>query len=77
MLQSNHTLNIIGMSKVICHFRRYGYAEFYNSEKILINISKTLFKQCDIKVRIVSHLEELQNNFIWFTMDENNYKERF
>ena len=77
MLQSNHTLNIIGISKVICHFRRFGYAEFLRSEKIIVNISKTLFKQCGTKVRIVSHLTELQSDFIWFTMDENNKKERF
>ena len=72
-----HSLNIIGISKVICHFSRFHYAEILEGESAIVNISKTLFKECDIKVKIVSDLKELKKDFILFTKHKSNDKERF
>ena len=62
-----HSLNIIGISKVICHFSRFHYAEMLKDESAIVNISKTLFKECDIKVRTVTDSKQLGENFVLFT----------
>ena len=72
-----HSLNIIGISKVICHFSRFNYAEILKGENAIVNISKTLFNECDIKVKIVSDLKELKKDFILFTKHNSDDKERF
>ena len=74
---ANHCLDTIGISKVICHFTRFNYAEILSGENAVVNITKTLFKECDMKVKIVSHLRELKEDFILVTKHENNNKERF
>ena len=72
-----NSLNMIGINKVICHFSKFHYAEILKGESAIVNISKTLFKECDIKVKVVSDLKELKKDFILFTKHNSNEKERF
>lgn len=58
--------NLIGITKIICHFSMFNHADFLKGERSIIKISKTLSKECDIKVRIVSDLEQLGEDFILF-----------
>ena len=68
---------MIGINKVICHFSKFHYAEILKGESAIVNISKTLFKECDIKVKIVLDLKELKTDFVLFMKHNSNDKERF
>ena len=68
---------MIGISKVICHFSRFHYSEILKGESTIVNISKTLFNECDIKVKIMSDLKELKKDFIIFAKDNSDDEERF
>lgn len=61
-------------SKIICHFRRLHDANIYEEQKLkAFKLSKYLLNECNIRIKIISNVTNIFNNFVTFVGD-NNYK---
>ena len=73
------SINEEEVSKVTCALSRLNYADIVKKMPIHpIKLSKTLFKECCIKVRIVSNVRDIgKNQFILFASHERDNQETF
>ena len=66
------------ISKVICLFKRFTNTDIFENEFMpdRKKLSKRLFKECNLQVRIVSDQTQIgKNDFISFAYQENDNKE--
>ena len=67
--------NLMGITKIICHFSMFNHADFLKGERSMIKISKTLSKECDIKVRFLSDISDVEDFLVLFINQQTNNKE--
>ena len=61
-------------AKVICHFKRLANTDILEMPEAL-KLSKILFKNCKMQVRIISDIEEIgRNDLISFASEKNDNK---
>ena len=66
------------ISKVICSLSRTKTANLLrHSSANSIKLSKSLFQECNIKVKVISNVKDFKNDFISFTNPKKNNKEIF
>ena len=76
LFRANHSIDIDKISKVICYFSRFHHAEIFKTDQSFIHLSKSMFKECNIKVKIVQEASEIGNELIMFVQHGNDAKER-
>ena len=77
LVKATHSLNSKGISEAICYFSKFKYADISKETELVIQLSKILFKKCDIKIRVLSESTQIGSDFIGFAYNGKNYKEIF
>ena len=76
LFRVNHSIDTDRISKVICYFSRFQHAEIFKTDQLFIHLSKSLFQECNIKVKIVQEATGIGNDLIVFVQHGNDTKER-
>ena len=74
LIKVNYAFNSKGISEAICYLSRLPYADIYKGNESMIQISKILFKKCNMPVRIITEAEGIEHNMIGFVNFGNNDK---
>ena len=82
LLLAFHLLNFslrgrCGDRRTLCYFSKFKYADISKETELVIQLSKILFKKCDIKIRVLSESTQIGSDFIGFAYNGKNYKEIF
>ena len=77
LIKVNIAFNPKGVSEAICYLSRLTYADIYKGDESIIQVSKMLFKKCNMTVRIISGAEGIGRDMIGFVNFGKNDKVRF
>ena len=72
LIEVNYAFNSKEISEAICYFSRLPYADIYKGDESIIQISKILFKKCNMTVRIITEAEEIGHTMIGFLNGNND-----
>ena len=77
LIKVNYAFNLKEISEAICYFNKLPYADIYKGDESIIQMSKILFKKCNMTVRIVSEAKGIGHGMIAFVNFGNNDKVKF
>ena len=78
VLSISQSLKHERISEIICLLSRSKNADLLNAASTNSNkLIKSLFQQCNIKVRVMSDVEDVKNDIISFTNPQKKNKETF
>ena len=77
LIKVNYAFNSKEISEAICYFNKLPYADIYKGGESIIQMSKILFKKCNMTARIVSETKEIGHGMIGFVNFGNNDKVKF
>ena len=73
-IEMSGSYEIENMSKVICFYSKFENADILSSDlKFTQSISRSLFQNCNLKVKLISDINEAQRDFIGFAHIENGF----
>ena len=74
LIRVNYAFNSEGISEAICQLSRLTYADIYKGDESIIQLSKILFKKCNITVRNISGAERIGHDIVGFVRFGKNDK---
>ena len=77
LIKVNYAFNSKEISEAICYFNKLPYADIYKGDESIIQISKVLFKKCNMTVRIITKADGIGHDMIGFVNFGNNDKVKF